>query len=447
MLNKSLAVEEKIEILISLCKKNLLKEALSKVKIFADQHPNNASIHNIYGIIHSNLENYKESIVFFLKSIKLDPNNAKPYNNLASAFNNLGQFKEAILNYNKALKLNPNFTEAQFNLAKTLNDVECFDDAITGYCKTIDLDPNFENAYNNLIKILTFYVPKKNNTNACLLSNKLLQNVIFNYDSNSKISDRDIKNFFRTSNDILLKNKNIDSLKYIETQIYRRNTENKNCDRHFEVFNTFNIIPKFCFKCFKVLIEPNNVVDLIKLYFVFDNLNLKNDNTRKCMIELRPNISGSYKGYIYCSSLDEANKICYQVDKTLKKKIEKSIPVSVKRGCSEFGISYPEYKKINEANSKLMKYNKDWKEKEKLIDIDRSEKNIVNKKKLQESLHGINLSDVLIIRNWLGYAKKIGDLSYKNIVDDIIIQPIIEKKLTDQFLERSKQFNSYITHE
>ncbi len=53
-----------------------------------------------------------------------------------------------------------------------------------------------------------------------------------------------------------------------------------------------------------------------------------------------------------------------------------------------------------------MKYNKDWKEKEKLIDIDRSEKNIVNKKKLQESLHGINLSDVLIIRNWLGYAKK-----------------------------------------
>jgi hypothetical protein len=53
----------------------------------------------------------------------------------------------------------------------------------------------------------------------------------------------------------------------------------------------------------------------------------------------------------------------------------------------------------------------------------------------------------LIIRNWLGYAKKIGDLSYKNIVDDITIQPIIEKKLTDQFLERSKQFNSYITHE
>ena len=442
MSNKSLSPEEKVELLISLCKKNLLKEALLKAEIFAKEHPNNPSIHNIYGIIHSGLENYKESIFFFLKSTKLDPNNAKTYNNLASALNNLGQFKEAILNYNKALKLNPNFAEAHFNLAKTLNDVERFEDAIISYCKAIDLDPNFKDAYNNLIKILTFYVPKKNNTNICLISNKLLQNVIFNYDPSSKISDSDIKSFFKTCNDILTKNKNIDSLKSIETQIYRRNTTNLNCDRHFEVFNTFNVIPKFCFGCFKVLIEPNNVVDLIKLYFVFDNLNLKNDNTRKCMIELRSNISGSYKGYIYCSSLNEANEIREQVDKTVKKKIEKNMPISVKRGCSEFGISYPEYKKINESNSKLMKYNEEWKEKEKLIDNNRSEKNILVKKKLQKSLHGINVSDILIMRNWLGYAKKIGDLSYKNIIDDITIQSLIEKKLSDQLLERSKQFNS-----
>ena len=443
MPNKCLSPEEKIELLISLYKKNLIKEALLKAKTFAKQHPNNPSINNIYGIILSVLENYQESIVFFLKSIKLDPDNAKTYNNLGSALNNLGQFKEAILNYNKALMLNPNFAEAHFNLAKTLNDVERFEDAITSYCKAIDLDPNFEDAYNNLIKILTFYVPKKNNTNICLISNKVLQNVIFNYNSNSKISDSDIKSFFKTCNNILTKNKNIDSLKSIETQIYRRNTTNLNCGRHFDVFNTFNVIPKFCFECFKVLIEPNDVVDLIKLYFVFDNLNLKNDNTRKCMIELRSSIPGSYKGYIYCSSLNEANGIRDQVDETLKKKIEKSIPTSVKRGCSEFGISYPEYKKINDGNNKLMKYNEEWKEKEKFIDNNRSENNILVKKNLQKSLHGTNASDILIMRNWLGYAKKIGDLSYKNIIDDITIQSLIEKKLSDQLLERSKQFNSY----
>ena len=153
------------------------------------------------------------------------------------------------------------------------------------------------------------------------------------------------------------------------------------------------------------------------------------------------NISGSYKVYIYCSSLNEANEIRDQVDETLKKKIEKKTPISVKRGCSEFGISYPEYKKINDNNSKLMKYNEEWKEKEKIIDSDRNKKNILVKKK-QKSLHGVNISDILIMRNWLGYAKKIGDLSYKNIVGDITTQSLIEKLLSDQLLERSKQFNS-----
>ena len=77
MSNKSLSPEEKVELLISLCKKNLLKEALLKAEIFAKEHPNNPSIHNAYGIIHSSLKNYKESIFFFLKSTKLDPENEK----------------------------------------------------------------------------------------------------------------------------------------------------------------------------------------------------------------------------------------------------------------------------------------------------------------------------------------------------------------------------------
>ena len=90
-----------------------------------------------------------------------------------------------------------------------------------------------------------------------------------------------------------------------------------------------------------------------------------------------------------------------------------------------------------------MKYNEEWKEKEKIVDNNRNMKNILVKKK-QKSLHGINVSDILIMRNWLGYAKKIGDLSYKNIISDITTQPLIEKMLSDQLLERSKQFNSYL---
>ena len=39
------------------------------------------------------------------------------------------------------------------------------------------------------------------------------------------------------------------------------------------------------------------------------------NNIRKCLIELRPDVKGLYKGIIYCSSLDEAEKVL-KIDKT-----------------------------------------------------------------------------------------------------------------------------------
>jgi hypothetical protein len=61
-------------------------------------------------------------------------------------------------------------------------------------------------------------------------------------------------------------------------------------------------------------------MELFKLYFVFDKLNLKNNNPRKCMLEMRPEVSGDYKGYIYCFSLSEANEIQNQLTTILNKK-------------------------------------------------------------------------------------------------------------------------------
>ena len=60
----------------------------------------------------------------------------------------------------------------------------------------------------------------------------------------------------------------------------------------------------------------------------------------------------------------------------------------------------------------MMKYNNTWKEKEKIIDNqiynENSEKGLV-----YASLKGPKLSDILIMKNWLIYAKKINDNSFK----------------------------------
>ena len=96
------------------------------------------------------------------------------------------------------------------------------------------------------------------------------------------------------------------------------------------------------------------MVDLIKLYFAFDNLNLKNNNTRKCIVETRDKIKGNYKGYLYCEDLSDAETVKKIVeDKLLNMKLENH-SITIKHGCSEFYKSYPKFEKINyEANKNL----------------------------------------------------------------------------------------------
>ena len=56
-------------------------------------------------------------------------------------------------------------------------------------------------------------------------------------------------------------------------------------------------------------------------------------------------------------------------------------------------------------------------------------KDLTIKKKLRPTIKGISLNDVLIIRNWLAYARMIGDESHTIITDQIYNSNFIEKKL------------------
>ena len=216
----------------------------------------------------------------------------------------------------------------------------------------------------------------------------------------------------------------IKKVQYNKTQIYRTNTTNLNCQRHFKVFDKHQIIPKFCFSCFKIQIEPKNVLGLINLFFIFDKLKLTHNNIRKCMIEFRPNIPGSYKGLIYCNSLEESEYIQNQIIKILDKNFNKQLLCKIKRGCTEFGMKYSEYDNLTNA---AMTYKPEWKMYENSVD----EKNLdlLFKRIIRPSIKGISLNDILIIRNWLAYARMIGDNSCKDISNQTFNSNFIKRKL------------------
>ena len=130
------------------------------------------------------------------------------------------------------------------------------------------------------------------------------------------------------------------------------------------------------------------------------------------MIELRPEISGFYKGLIYCDSIEEAEEISRCLDNYVQQGFGYKILSKIKRGCSEYPVKFPKYAEIEKNNDQMMKYNERWRPLEEKYDKKYPED---TKSDIRKSIYGLCLSDVIVMKNWLSYAEGIGDKSAKII--------------------------------
>ena len=241
------------------------------------------------------------------------------------------------------------------------------------------------------------------------VADKEISLLTLNYKEGEKIEDESIVEILEQSKKIIkkyFKNK----LFLTTNQIPRGGKKYLNCERAFDIFVNYNVMPEYCFSCYKVQIDPKNVIDLIKLHFLFDIMYFKNENLRKCFVDFRED-EKNYKGIIYCTTLEEAREINHHIGKYLKTSIDENIKSHIKRGCREFAEKYPEFKNL-EKN--IMEYNKEWKKIESEFDA--------NNKKIYKSgerklTRGLNLKDLLIFENWIDFAKKEGDDSYKVLAE------------------------------
>jgi len=187
------------------------------------------------------------------------------------------------------------------------------------------------------------------------------------------------------------------------------------CSRCMALFEGFNVIPQYCFDCYKVVIAPRTVVELFKLLLTYENMKLPNDNTRKCMIETRSYSSGVYKGFVYCRTLDEGKEILKSVRQAVSDNISPEIPVNLKRGCSEYAQVYPD--------TGNWEYGKHWQFYETFVDenfvfqgpVDASGDN-----KEQE----YSMSELFAMQFWLRYAATIGDMSYLTLTRGENLAPL-----------------------
>ena len=416
------SLKSEIDKLIYLYKSKNFDSALNLSNSLLELNQNEPFLLNIHGIINLSLENWQNALLAFKKTLKQDDKFIEAYNNLGVTYSHLGENDKAIENYKKALELNKDYASAYNNLATQYDDFGEYPIAIKNYTQALRCNPEHLNAQNNLIRILNFYKADQSEDNSIIKANNKIQKVRSKILSFNEINTPNVSRFIKECNEII--KTNLKKTIFLETQIHKRNGENLNCNRHKKVFNKYNIIPKYCFGCFKVQIELKEVSQLIKLFFIFNHLKLPKDNIRKCFIDLRESVNGNYKALIYCSSVDEA-KIVSELTNVYLKRFLKNFKLDIKRGCTEFDFSFPGYKDIKKINEIV--YDEEWNKKEKLIDIEIANGSQKGKKKFSRSINDITLSDVLIINNWLTYAKIIGDESYQKISSDFIFSDRISR--------------------
>ena len=393
------------------------KLSLSITKKF----PKHTFAWKVLGTVLKKTGRINEALFANQKSVQLEPMNMETNFNLGNTLQELGRLEEAETCYRKAISIKPNYAEAHNNLGVTLQRIGRLEEAMNTFIKIIELNPNLSKSHINLVELLTIYDPQEEVSHPIVkIAQEIKETNLKDKTLNVISSDKVIKIIRKSSN--IIKRYNIRLGTHL-SQVYRRNSIDLNCKRHKAIFNKFNIIPKFCFGCYKVQVEPRSILELIKLLVVFDQIKLDKNNTRKCIIEMRQEVSGFYKGLIYCTGLEEAYQVANYLEKVVEEKISSELSVMIKRGCSEYPVSFPDYKEINKSGPQLMSYNEDWKS----IEKNHDSLNPMKSNKIIPTLSGVNLHDILIIQNWIDYAKGIGDTSLNLLGQTKVFSPKIFK--------------------
>ena len=407
--NKSNLSKDQIDAVKLSIKQKKYDRALELLNTISNKESNLDLVNRIKGSVYLYKKDWEKSLLYYQKID--NKNNFNISNNMGVAFYKLGKFVEASAMFKEAISFNNKYIPAYENLSLTQKLLGNYELSINCILQGLKLMPNNNKIKNYLIDILNYFEPLNEENYIINIDKKIRK--LDSLNKKKLINDETIKDILNQSEKIL-KESNV-NFNFNETQIFRRNKVDLNCKRHLDIFTTHKIIPKFCFSCFKVQITLDNILDLIKLYFYFNNVNLKNNNIRKCVVELRKKVDGNYKGYIFSDSLQDAKEIEEKVNNELQNEKIYLNKIEIKRGCTEYYDEFELYKDINQNVYNII-YKEDWTDIEKRFDEKYFISKINDEKVYNNTLNKFNLPDFLIIKNWLLYAKIIDDDSYKKII-------------------------------
>ena len=352
-----------------------------------------------------NLNSMKDTLLFANNSkFKLpNLNNIPQYHNIVGLINlRLNDLENSILDFEKAINLDPNFYSAYYNLGLLFFKTKDLKKSYSFLNKAIIIKNDYKLARDKIIEILSFYEPNDENSNFISDIDQKVKQVPYEIDFSKEITDQQIINYFKNCKKVVLKD--LKDLSYNKVQIYRTKSINLNCERHKAIFFKYNSIPKYCFECYKVVIESKNFYDLLKMSLIFDQITYFHKFNRKNMIDKK---SGTdiFKSIIYCQSLQEVFQVENETKKILSIYFDGQILIESKRGCHEYASKYPEYKKIFKKKSEMMPMPKEWIDNEKKYDLENTKDGVENSGVCHDTINGFSLNNFLVMNNWFDDQK------------------------------------------
>jgi tetratricopeptide (TPR) repeat protein len=430
--HKSLTTEQALDLAMQYQMDGDLSAAGSIYQQILQLEPDQPVALHLLGVIAGQVGKIDIAIDLITKALTNKADSAQIHNDLGKVYREAGRLEEAAKSLRKAVSLDPNSVDALRNLGDILIKNGEIEDAIEVLQDVLNKAPELLELGNILIKFLRYFQPMASKTGAYVEAHNELQKLASEIQITTPISDEAVRKLFRDCRGVLERH-GLDDFEYPESQIWRGKQApfHHKCESFMALFETHEIIPETCFGCYKVQAAPRTVVELFKVMLVFDALNLSQDHNRKCMVELRPEISGAYKGLIYCYDLEDAQEILGQVRSAVETHVSKNIPVVIKRGCSEYAAAIPEFNSFKEDGSPVMTYNEDWRRYEESFDREPTDK-VIKHTRGKLKLPGLTLHDALIMRTWVAYATAIGDPGGLWISGAPVLHMVMEERPTFQ---------------
>jgi len=179
-----------------------------------------------------------------------------------------------------------------------------------------------------------------------------------------------------------------------------------NCIKwHTILFPCFDVIPKECFNCYKVVVRPENVVELFKLQEI--QASLPENIYCKCGTEReRLFVESAYGGYFYNklegleAGLDLLDAVRVMLDGRVK------CQIYLKRACTEYENRF--------GPSNRWEYNPKEAEYSQWIDDNFHKNSFLNPRLPEEARKNV-------MAEWIKFAAYIGDLSYTELTNGMHI--------------------------